>query len=895
MKKTILRFQLSRLKIFFSILCAIQGLFTYSQTDSRININMNEGWKFIKDADWKNGKAWQCIRLPHTWNTDDVLDDEPGYYRGAGWYKKIFTLSDDLKNKDISIYFEGANQETEVYINGKKVGSHIGGYTGFSIPVTSFIKFDEGNELLVKVDNSFNENIPPLTADFTFYGGIYRDVYLIAANKIHFSTDDHGSNGVYITTPLVSNEKASVDVKCVVANDLAANSKISVVTSITDENGAVVATAKSFVEIKDWSNNEIFQTIKSIRHPKLWSPERPYLYKVRTRITDEKGNLLDEVVNTLGFRWFRFDADKGFFLNGRSYKLVGTGRHQDYEGLGNAVPDSLAVEDVLLLKKMGANFLRVSHYPQDPCILKACDSLGLLASVEIPIVNEITESESFYKNCEEMLTEMIRQNFNHPSVVLWCYMNEVLLKTHFADDKEKQKQYISNVTSLAQRLENLARKEDPFRCTLMADHGSLSQYKDAGLLEIPMIIGWNLYSGWYGGSMDDFPLFLDRFHKEFPSKPFLVTEYGADADPRIRSNKPVRFDKSIEFTTRFHQFYFTEMMKRAYVAGAVIWNLADFNSETRTESMPHINNKGLLQWNRKPKDPYYYYQAVLSKKPFIKILGLYQNEFGVADSASRVCYRPIQIASNLDSVVVLVNGIRQAELKVTDGLCEWKFPFKEGQSLIIAEGRKNHEVFRDSIQTKFHLQAPCLASKQIAFQQINIMLGSARYFTDEKGQWWQPDQAYKKGGWGSVGGQKFQLQNNGRLPYGTDKNIIGTDDDPVYQTQIMGIKQYRFEVPPGKYQISFHFAELMGGKINVPPYNLSNDNRTEQMKNRVFNVSVNGKITLDHFNIAEEYGLATAVVKLTTVTVYNNEGITIDFTPVEDEPVLNALQLIRLN
>jgi beta-galactosidase len=528
-------------------------------------------------------------------------------------------------------------------------------------------------------------------------------------------------------------------------------------------------------------------------------------------------------------------------------------------------------------------------------VLKACDSLGLLASVEIPIVNEITQSENFYLNSEQMLVEMIRQNFNHPSVIMWCYMNEVLLKQHFTGNAEKQKKYISNITTLAQRLEDLTRKEDPFRYTMMANHGNYAQYKNAGLLQIPMIVGWNLYSGWYGGTMEDFPKFLDKFHNEFPAKPIMVTEYGADADPRIRSAKPVRFDKSIEYTTIFHQYYFKEIMMRKFVAGAVVWSLADFNSETRAETMPHINNKGLMQWDRTPKDPYYFYKAVLSKSPFIKILGSCENKFGIADSTSNFCCQPIQIASNLDSVSVTLNGILQTKQKVVDELCEWKLHFKEGSNIIIAKGKKGRQNFSDTTRTQFHLQSPCLTSRQIPFKEMNIMLGSSRYFIDGTGHWWQPDQCYRKGGWGSVGGEKFQLQNNSRLPYGTDKNIAGTEDDPIYQTQITGIKQYRFDVPPGHYQISFHFAELTGGKTNLLPYNLSEEDSAEQIKKRVFNVSVNGRVTLDHFNIAEEYGLAKAVVKSTTVTVNNDEGISVDFSPINGEPVLNALQLKKLD
>ena len=582
-------------------------------------------------------------------------------------------------------------------------------------------------------------------------------------------------------------------------------------------------------------------------------------------------------------------------LNGAPYKLAGASRHQDYKGLGNAVPDVLAVQDMVKLKQMGANFLRVAHYPQDPSVLNACDSLGLLAAVEIPIVNEITESDTFYRNCEQMQVEMVRQNFNHPSIVMWCYMNEVLLRSRYNDNKERQQQYYASIKKLAQNLENLTRREDPYRYTMMANHGNLAQYKNAGLLEIPMVIGWNLYSGWYGGGMEDFPAFLDRFHRDYPSTPFMVTEYGADADPRIRSSVPVRFDKSIEYATRFHQYYFTEMMKRSYVAGAIVWNLADFNSETRTETMPHINNKGLLEWNRAPKDPYYFYQAMLLKEPFIKILGSCSDKYAIADSSSTLSFQPVQIASNLDSVTVQLNGDPPVTLKVTDGLCEWKLPFTAGRNKLLVKAVKNGRVYKDSLTATVHLQPRTLCDEHIPFRQLNIMLGSTRYFVDEKGEWWQPDQDYHTGSWGSIGGKKFKLDNNNRLPYGTDKNIMGTNDDPIYQTQQTGIQQYRLNVPPGKYEVILHFAELLGGKVRIPPYNLSEDERSDKIKRRIFNVHVNGRSLLRHFNIAEEYGLSKAVTKSTTVTIEDSEGILIDFEPIEGEPVLNALQLKKIH
>jgi beta-galactosidase len=862
-------------RIFSLIACVLFLNALFAQT-----VNMNKGWEFTK-----NGST-QTINLPHTWNKEDVLDDEPGYYRGVAWYKKRFRIGNEYNGKEISFYFEGVNQEADIFINGKKAGHHTGGYTGFSIPITSLVKLNANNEILVKVDNSYNKNIPPLTADFSFFGGMYRDVFLIATNKIHISKDDFGSNGVYITTPFVSAEKAEATIKTLVANNTKNTARVVLVSTLADHRGKKLAESRSALTLTANSSENVgLQTIP-VSHPTLWSPENPYLYKLVTSIFDQNGKLLDVVRQPVGFRWFAFDANKGFLLNGKPCKLIGVSRHQDHKGLGNAVPDSIAVNDVVLLKKMGANFLRIAHYPQDPCVVKACDSLGILASMEIPIVNEITASDSFYRNCEGMLKEMIRQNFNHPSVIMWCYMNEVLLRTPFAGDQERRKTYYAEVAALAHQLEKLTRDEDPYRSTMMAYHGNLNQYQTAGLLDIPMVVGWNLYSGWYGGKLTDFPVFLDEFHKNFPGKPFMVTEYGSDADPRIRSAQPVRFDKSIEYTTRFHQFYFKEIMKRPFVAGSVIWNLADFNSETRTETMPHMNNKGLLEWDRKPKDPYYFYEAVLAKKPFLKILGCSPDSFDTAN----ICYQTIRVASNLDSVTIRLNDAYRSTIPITDGLGELKVGFNQVNNSIVAEGIRHNSLVSDRVTTQIGWQSPCVTNR--SFRQINILLGTTRYYLDQHGKWWQPSQYYQKGSWGSMGGKTFTID---RLPYGTDKNIRGTDDDPLYQTQQTGIEHYRLDVPPGKYAITLHFAELLGEPVQPLPYNLNDKDRIDTMKKRIFNVQVNGRMLLDHFNIAQEYGLARAVSRSTTVAVNNDEGVYIDFIPVEGEPVLNALELKRMD
>jgi beta-galactosidase len=879
------------LKFILFLYCLLSAFFSFAQTDVRSVTNINPGWQFKKNNELNESATWQNVDLPHTWNVADVMDDEPGYYRGKGLYKKKLSLDKALLNKELFLFFEGANQVAEIFINGKKAGEHIGGYSGFYVPITQFVNFSGENELLVKLDNSHNQNIPPLSADFTFYGGVYRDVWLVAVNRVHFTCNRYGSNSVYINTPVVDQKMASVKIASAITNDEPNSKQVKINSIVYDKTGKkIVAISSMKILVPGVDSDSIEQTI-NINNPKLWSPETPYLYTVITEIRDAVSNkLLDVLTNPLGLRWFHFDAGKGFYLNGKQLKLIGTSRHQDYKGIGNAVPDSLAWRDVALIKEMGGNFLRVSHYPQDPSVLKACDELGILASVEIPVVNEITESDSFYNNCEVMQVEMIRQNYNHPSVIMWCYMNEVLLRPQFKDNKGRQKLYYASIAKLAKRLDSITRKEDPYRYTMIAHPGDFNRYRDAGLIDIPMLVGWNLYSGWYGANLSDFPVFLDRFHTDYPNKPMMVTEYGADADPRIRSTEPVRFDKSVEYATGFHQYYYKEIMKRPFVTAAMVWNLADFNSETRNESMPHMNNKGLLEWDRKPKDPYYYYKAMLTKKPFVKILGDLLRG-GMADSGKIISYQILQVAGNVDKMELTINGKLPESKKIENGIGEWRLPFINGANSIDVRSVKNGKMVTDHAIINFKLQGYELTDTNIPFTELNILLGANRSFVDSSNQLWQPDQLYRKGSWGHIGGKAFGLINNGRLPYGTDKNILGTCNDPIYQTQQTGITAYHFDVLPGNYELTLYFAELQGGIVKSLPYNLSDTTRNENTAKRIFNVAVNDIPLLQNFNMQKDYGAATAISKKTAITVVNNKGIIISFAAIEGEPVLNAVQL----
>jgi len=870
---------ISRYFKLYLILCAMFcGLQSIAQNAPVKSISLNDSWQFSKN---KQGD-FVSLNLPHTWNAFDVMDDKPGYYRGAGWYKRKLKLSPQLKDKKLFVSFSGANQETEVYVNGHLAGRHIGGYSKFIIPVSQFLNYKD-DEIEVKVDNQFNEDIAPLTADFTFFGGIYRNVNLIVVPAVHFSKNDHGGPGVYLTTPSVSKESATVLVRSLIDNLSSGNKKITVQTVLKDRSGKTLTAIVKVLDLPAGTQQEVTQQLKTIKSPKLWAPADPYLYRVITTILDAKSKeIIEQVSNPLGLRWFKFDAAKGFFLNGEPLKLIGASRHQDYEGLGNAVPDALQVRDVELLKEMGGNFLRVAHYPQDQLILETCDRLGILASVEIPVVNTITESEAFTANCKEMQIEMIRQNFNHPSVVIWAYMNEVLLRPKFSNDKVRQELYYKHIAELAQTLDDLTRKEDASRYTMIANHGAFDLYHRVGLTKIPMIVGWNLYSGWYGGELEDFGKFLDQHHQELPDQPMLVTEYGADADPRIRSSAPVRFDKSQEYALKFNQVYLDEILKRPFVSGAMAWNLADFSSESREETMPHMNNKGLLTLGREPKDSYFLYQAYLLKRPFVKITSRHwKNRSGMADSLPSYRTQPISVATNLASAELFLNGKSLGVKPALSHLCEWQVPFKDGKNqLSVVAGSS-----RDEMEVDF----------STSFSTINVLLGAKRYYTDEKQhQLWVPDRPYQKGLWGFIGGAPFRGTNN-RMSYGSDKNIYDTDDDPVFQTQQQGIERYRFDVPDGEYALTLCFAELLGGTAKeILAYNLDNTQVKEKAEQRIFDVSVNGRLFLEKLNLAADYGYTVAVKKKTSITVQDGKGILIEFKAIEGKPVLNAVQLEKI-
>ncbi len=889
------------MKVFKLLLFIVLAISFGAQASPRIKYSINDNWRFMRRdvggamQEKFDDSGWQVINLPHTWNAADVMDDEPGYYRDIAWYRRSVNIPAAHAGKQVTILFEGANQEKELYVNGQKVGSHVGGYTRFSFDITAFLRFGERNVFAVKVNNRYNKFIPPLTADFTFFGGIYRDVFLIVTEQQHVSTTHYASDGVYLSTPRVSEANADVEVKTMLTNASLQQSNLRVEHTLLDADRKEVITVSKRVRLAGNTSN--FEDIQkfNVKAPALWSPETPVIYTVRTRIFDDRSKKLrDEVYQPLGFRWYEFTTEKGFLLNGKPYKLIGTNRHQCYDGLGNALPDEIHVRDVLLLKEMAGNFLRVSHYPQDPTVMEMCDKLGIITKIEIPIVNAITEHEEFYQNCLTMAREMVYQDYNRPSLLIWAYMNEVLLRPPFRDDPERHATYLKSVEQLAKSIEKQIRDIDPYRYTLLPMHGSFDLYHESGLTRIPMIIGWNLYQGWYGGTFDGFDKYLDDAQEVLKGVPFIITEYGADVDPRLHSLDPVRFDYTQEWANLYHEHYIKAIMERTYIVGANIWNLNDFHSEERGYAVPHINNKGVVSTTRQFKDTYLHYQAFFRKDPIVNIGGRNWNIRGGVAGDNYRCVQPVKVYSNLPEVEFFLNGVSLGKKKTTDAIAEFMVPFVNGENVLEAAGVSGGRQLRDLVRVDFRLIANDLKDRKLPFESINVMLGSKRHFEDkDKSVIWLPEKPYTPGSWGYVGGKNYvKRTRHGQLP-ASDLNILNTNIDPVFQTKRHGIEHFKLDVPDGEYTVSLYFAELMSRNVKVLAYNLGNDAIADDLDERVFSVEINGTKLIHDLNIAQEYGEHTAVVKKFSVQVTDGKGIDIRFLPIKDEAILNAIRVYR--
>ncbi|GLC23644.1 glycoside hydrolase family 2 TIM barrel-domain containing protein [Roseisolibacter agri] len=872
-------------------LLALAALPAVAQTpDPRVRMTINDGWRYRADGvefaekGWLNDTGWERVNLPHTWNAQDVFDDVESYRRGIGWYRKRLTLPDSLKGKRVFLHFEGANQTAEVYVNGAYAGEHAGGYTAFTLDVTRHLQWGGGNEQLiaVQVDNSHRPAIAPLSVGFALYGGIYRDVWLVATDSAHVTLGDHGGPGVYVTTPRVSREAGEARVRGTLSNDGGAARTLRVVSTILDSAGARVGEATTTVRVPARGQAEFAQALPAVRAPRLWSPDTPYLYSVRTDVHDGD-RVIDRVTSPLGFRWFRFDADSGFTLNGRKTFLRGTNRHQDYQGLGSALSNQLHVRDLEIIKAMGANFLRLAHYPQDPAVLDAADRLGLLIWEEVPVVNQITVSDAFTANSQRMLREMIRQHHNHPSVVIWGTMNEVFLWSEAGARIARQSDttYMRQVRDFARGMERLARAEDPARATAMAIHGAAS-YDTAGVAEIPMVLGLNLYNGWYGGTFAEYGPTLDRRHVRSPKQAILLSEYGSGSELRLNSTAPERFDHSGTWHRMYHESYIRQSRARPWLAGTAVWNQFDFSQPHIGETTPHMNKKGLYTFDRKPKDVYYLYQANWTTAPMVYVASRDWSHRGGVGATTVT--QPIDVYTTLGSVELFVNG-KSLGAKTPDDVrkASWDVAFADGDNVVEARATGEGQTAVDRMTIRMDRTPADLRDPKTPFRELAVNVGSNAQYADADGLVWLADQPYAAGSFGSVGGQRALMAR--------EVVITNTAQSPMYATYQSNLQGYRVDVPDGDYEVELRFAGT-GGVAGTAAAGGA-EAASGGSGARVFSVAVNGATVAERLDLTTRGNVAPATTLTVTTSATNGGGIVVAFRALQGQPVLNGIRVRR--
>ncbi len=866
----------------FTVICLLGATFALPVHSQEIK-TINDSWCFHKGdagesaiATDYNDSQWQRVHLPHTWNTEAYT--VKNYYQGIGWYRKHLTLSPAWKDKQVFLHLEGASKEAEIYVNGHRVGHHIGGYTAATFDVTDCLVWDGMNVLAVKVDNSSRE-IVPISADFTFFGGIYRDVWLTATAKQHIHRTNMASDGVFIHTPAVSEEEGTLSIRTQVKNDATADASLLLEQLIYAPDGTWMQTLQKKLKLKAGELTDIDLTSKPIARPKLWTPETPHLYKVVTRLSDaKKKQELDKQEHYTGFRWYKFDAAQGFFLNGKPYKLHGVCRHQDQMPIGPALPDEMHRRDFMLMKEMGTNFIRISHYPQDKALLEMCDRIGMLAWEEIPTVDVVTESKAYHDNCELNVREMIRQHYNHPSIILWGYMNEILLA------RGAKAAPTETVIALAKRLEAALKEEDPHRLSTMAFHGS-DVYNQTGLSEVTDVVGWNIYQGWYGGSLPGFNHYMEDQHKRFPDHPIIVSEYGAGSDRRIHSLQPKVFDFSMEYQHKLLEHYQQEIERQPYLCGGTQWNFIDFSSANREESMPRLNNKGLVYADRTPKDVYYYFQSAWRKDiPVLRIASRDWDRRSAVVNAEGAAVMPVKVYANLTEVELFADGVSLGKKTLENSNTTFDVPFRKQKTFLHAKGTWNGQTVEDAMTVHFTPIPAVLDEKSIEGVELAVNVGSNCYYTSaESHLTWLCDQEYRPGSWGYVGGKKHD----------TTSEISATLDYPLYQTMRTELEAYCFDVPKGTYEVELLFSDVFFRR-QQSIYLLGRDSgELLTTQGNSFGIAINGETVEEVFNPGVEAGYYAAV-KRRYIVSHPGETLRIDFKQMQGKTFLSGIKLRKL-
>ena len=623
-----------------------------------MEILLNDSWSFHKE-----NEASEQVRIPHTYNSADGQSGT-SMWRGRGFYtRKLMITEADLKQ---SLFLEigAAAMVSTVYINGQKVYENTCPYALYRMSINEYVNEGE-NQIEIVTDNSANDAVYPQMADFSFYGGLYRDVKVIAAPKIHFDYLDGSRDGVQIRT--VKEENGScwkvVGTGSIVCEKAKSKGKVRML--LLDQGEVVCETSASM----EFSGKDMFSLSLEISDPHLWmGTEDPYLYQVKLELYEEKTVVEERSIST-GFRTIQITSDQGLFLNGKHVKLRGVARHQDFGGVGNAVSKENMECDMQLIKEIGANSVRLSHYQHDDYFYQRCDEEGILVWAEVPFISIISENEAAEDNIREQMRRLILQCGNHTSVYCWGVQNEITI----AGENEEIHAHVKRMSEYTKNL-------DPDRYTAEANIYSVAN--ESPINRLAELVGYNLYYGWYYDTIPGLQKRLDEFHAACPDIPLLVTEYGVDTNPQYHSYEPKTKDYTEEYQLLFTDNALRSFEERPYFVGSYVWNLCDFGSANRDEGGKQgQNQKGLVTIDRKiKKDAFYLYKAYWSENPFVKLAG------------SRFVNRhkeenTITVLSNLKKLELLVNDKSTAKTETVNPMTSFEgILLSKGENQIVVRG-----------------------------------------------------------------------------------------------------------------------------------------------------------------------------------------------------------------
>ncbi len=687
------------LEIFGSVMLLDAQIYT-PPVNHRADMVLNSNWRFIQQnvsgaqAINFDDSSWTNVSLPHTW---DIADGQDGpsttYYRGIGWYRTHYTVSNSYTGLHFFLKFDGAFSDANVWINGNYLGEHQGGFAAFVFDATPYVNVGADNVIAVEVNNSFNTNLPPLNADFTMWGGIYRDVHLLVTDPVQISPLDYGSPGVYLSTTNVSSNSGNLRVITVVSNSTASAQTVTVRAVVTDSATNIVTTLTNVVTVPSSSvSNVVASTV--IANPHLWNGlADPYLYQTFVEVWNG-ASVVDLVAQPLGFRYFSVDPTNGFFLNGQHYDLHGMDMHQDWLNCGWALTNAQRDTNFMFLKEIGATFLRLSHYEHNDYTYQLADQNGICVWSEVPIIDYITASSAFYTNTLQQLREMIRQRYNHPCVVCWSVYNEITLDAG------------PSPTNLISQEVQLVGQEDSTRPSTAAANTS----DNDPTTFYTQLIAFNKYYGWYSSPLNGIGAWADNIHANYPTRCIGVSEYGAGASIYQHSENPMN-DASVntgfhpeEWQNIVHETNWQLMSARPFLWCKLVWNGFDFASDGRNEGdTPGRNDKGLVTYDRQVrKDTFYFYKANWTTNPMVYITGhTFTNRLTNNMTA--------KVYANCDSVQLLLNGNSQGSVTSSNCIFTWPIILAGGTNSVQAIGVKGGIDVTDSLTWIAPVSPPAVA------------------------------------------------------------------------------------------------------------------------------------------------------------------------------------------